>query len=387
MDSKSLLRAFTMTTVALCLSCPISRPQPCRSHEVEFTGTYCPPGGGDCRFIEDSCVSPCTDDDDCALGYDCVWLSDDSSSRWCSPLCNDASCNRDKGEGERHDRECDTSGGCRAVECGRYVQCDGAMICDPNVRKCYPENGACSASADDPCPEFEVLEPVCEDGWCQVNSDRTGTVSGLEVESDMRIEVEQPATGSTFSSYEEVTLDWVAVDGDVILLVFADEPENADDLREMAIWGRSLSRGAQRSVSLADGHSIVDGEWLPFDEETIPTRRPLYLLVQSVDRGRLLAISDLIPFRIEDAWPGHDAECDADDFGDINGQSCRNPAAVQVCVQEWEDGEYVNRCRVVCLSQADCRHLCTEDDNCADRYVCQQPRDDVGLPTCEPTSR
>ena len=275
--------------------------------------------------------SSCMVDSDCGLDQIC-----DKGNQTC--VCDQSKCVA----GE----ECLSPGGsCAKVECGQVVMCDGAKICDISTHRCYASSGSCNQDSD--CPRFgdvaaATTTPTCLAGFCQLVP-RAPTFSWLSPLTVPKLSIASPQVAGRY------TADTLRIQFPLgnpapafIALLLQDLPTDALQVMEDAVWGLTIPAGtAQRDFGYADGVAIKDGVWL-----SAPGQAPtgtVYLVVEALRQGEVLALSDLITFRLNgDPWsqPG-------DSCGLLDAGACQNPARPQVCAPD-------SKCHALCLSDLDC---------------------------------
>lgn len=273
------------------------------------------------------------------------WQSCDPTGRC---VCDDARCNAHWADtSDRY--ECTSAqGSCVEVECGDIVTCEGsAEVCDPRVNACYPSNGACATITD--CPQFGIRDTArgdveCEEGFCRARP-LLEAIRLPETAAVPLLRVSDPSPGAVLDAAADMALSWEPGEaaGDIVLIL-EGLPERIEDALDHAIWGVVRSGTQAPSATWAEGVAIVEGQWQDAPPSAPPTGGPYYLLVQSVEKGQLLGLSDLVPFAIgQDAWPGDRAACA--DQGVVAGE-CFHPTRLMTC----RGGQ----CRTICASNADC---------------------------------
>lgn len=273
---------------------------------------------------------PCLNDAGCAAGHRCTGGT-------CGASCEQALC--------AARTECLTAeGDCTAVQCGRATPCeDPTKLCDSFENRCYDMSGSCP---DGVCPQFGGMlarfgSVACSAGFCSIQAKPLGGVPGLTDQVNVRITA--PAVGEGFADQGTISIRWEwASQAAAIALVLDDVPSAPADILAHAIWGVSRKANSVTDLGWADGVEIRGGIWQRAPSPA-PLGKPLYLLVQFVREGQLIAASALVPFRVGAAWPAQGDACT--DEGAFPG-SCANPAAVQAC--------YRGICRRACLSNRDC---------------------------------
>jgi hypothetical protein len=310
--------------------------------EVCVTKTVCDDEG--CFEQEDHCEDACTPG--VAGG-----LLACEPGRLCQPYKDKGICDSCQNERCAARQEC-VANACRPVQCGVVTPClDTTQFCDPFVRACYPGNGACSTTSE--CPQFDkrALETArleCTTGFCSLTPRLRAPIMGLETEQTL--EMLSPRPGQQFDSEETFSISWAGPSADAIVLVLGDVPKFSQDVNKMALWGASLTATSPPVLHVSDGVEILEGIW-GGPASSLPHDRPLYALVQLVERDRLVAASPPIPFTLGRQWLTPGERCEASES--IPG-ACENPAYVQACIE--------NRCRVLCASDRDClpwRQACT----------------------------
>jgi hypothetical protein len=253
---------------------------------------------------------------------------------------------------------CTAGGYCVSVSCAPGIPCiDPQRICDNASNACVSPTGACDAMT--PCPVFDqrlldVGTAACTSGYCRLAPFPPAAIAGLEPTRTTTIEIDSPRTAigaarnvEEYADEQQAQFEWVWTDTPVIAVVLDALPRSASDVSMHAIWGVSYPAPttlveSTRRVSWSEGVAIHGGQWLAASEPA-PRDVPLYFLVQAVQTGGLVALSEPTPFSIGHAWKGRGDACS--DVGALPG-SCEHPFRVQTCFQ--------GACSVVCASRFDC---------------------------------
>ena len=299
--------------------CVDGRCSPC------VTDAFCATSGGYC--VQGSCAQ-CRADADCPAGEGC-------DSGTCALRCDVLSCSPDQA--------ClDPFGTCRSVECSDRKACDNGDVCVQFG--CYDRTGRCSPTA--PCPIFrpqdapQVPTECGAAGRCRVSPAAPFLPMDLYPDSKRPIEIESPSPGKVFQAGERAEVVWASAgpESSYIVLVLTAGPADTRALPATAVWGATVREGGRRRLTWADGVVVSEGRFRRGQRWMAPPGR-YQLLVQAVRRGTLQAVSPLVPFALERAWPGEGAPC-----GDSAG--CEDPATARVC--------QAHRCRRLCASDLDC---------------------------------
>lgn len=230
---------------------------------------------------------------------------------------------------------------CTPVMCSERDPCSSGEFC--YLFECFPASGSCR---DDPCPRLpEADEVVCgPDQYCHVEQTPPPPISGLI--ADRAVPVSRPSSGETFPAEADVRFTWNAGGAAVVVLVLDAVPAWSGEVLPSAIWGLARAASASPTARWADGVAIRDEVWQAAPEPA-PEGAPLYLLVQAVHKGELVAISPLVPFIVgESGWRLPGDACDV-----TEPEPCANPGRAQTC--------YQGSCAVLCASSADCAGLPT----------------------------
>jgi hypothetical protein len=288
---------------------------------------------------------PCTDE-----GHPCVPYRDRNV---CSFECVSSACNAR--------RECRV-GECRDVECGAIVPCaNSADICDVKAFRCYPFDGRCS-SVDD-CPIYDGYWTAnanvsCAGGYCSVGlrpptpPPDLGPVPPVGIIS--------PAPGTKYLDENGVIIQWASdfagAGASTIILIVDGYPQSKNDLDNHAVWGAALRPGEAGPIMLSAGQLVSQGMWTG-QPGPLPQNRLLTVVIEIVREGQLLAVSDVIPFSIGQAWPARGDSCDPAD----GPQGCASPTEVMSC------HPLTFSCERVCASYRDCLGISPARDCAAPR--------------------
>jgi hypothetical protein len=292
----------------------------------------------------------CRQDADCPSSHTCTDGLCACDAAKCTGLCMSNVCRR-------------TSCSSANNRCGR----PGYDLCDPIADECYPENGLCEE--DDDCPTFGGVVTAygptrCgpRDTFCHALPPQSERVVSFEDTQSLPI---VPIPDHRFADSTAVHFDWPRSQLTVIASVLAKRlPIFAPDVGD-AIWAAFLGTGSA-GVSWSEG-ATPDGAVWRRPPDPLP-ETPLYFVAVGYAGSQVVAISDLIPFRVTSEWPALGELCARD-------SECWTPQDVRAC--------YEGRCVRPCLSHVDCANL--GDGRCgppmlnAARYCgVRKPEDDGG---------
>lgn len=326
------------------------------SQEWEDSKDHC-----DCYAIREVCV-----DDVCARACDTTSDCPESGQHCVHDYYYDAYCGCDPDRCDDREDCSSTVGSCVAVECSERVSCESASAyCDVERRRCYPDNGDCSAQDCPPVPaaltEFAAVD-CAKDDICEARRVSILPPFGSPRYSEP-IQVDEPQPGERAEDANEVEFAWQEFAESALVLVFDAEPSETEEFRERAVWGAAIPAGEHPRVAWQAGYPVVDGEWL------LGTPSPLspgvyYLLVQAVEAVDVMRLSPLVPFLIgedtEPPWPRPNDSCDDEGLT----EQCEHPQLPMVC-----DG-------------ANCRQLCGSAEDCLGGRACERPDERLGARMC-----
>lgn len=325
-----------------------------------------PPSCGACPdlkvCINGRCESlaSCTGDSQCVPGHPCLtyeqvraqaaalgdrWTSTtgtpDLGERglYCSPNCDSTRCPpRQECVGAQNG----VRGECRSVACGTVVRCDGDSVCDAFVNRCYPWNGECREAAS--CPQYDGLisaryQLECREQFCHIGlpPQELPDLRGLP-----ELPVLAPSDRAVLASDAELELRWPVQEPSVIALVLTAIPTRSSEIGRFAIWGAALPGSSPGALSWGEGQAIRGGTWQPRSEPA-PREIPLYLVLQAVRSGQLLAVSRPIQFLV---GQGRSFQHPGDACSPEKSQFCDGLTEPLVCLG--------GSCRVLCASHRDC---------------------------------
>lgn len=325
-------------------------------------------GPGPCAYCDDptgseacwrgpdlmTCVSSCGGPAGCRRGHPCVLYE---GRQVCSPFCTDELCGAP--DAAVPYRECSRAlGECREVVCGRRRPCDDAAeFCDLSRNECYPRDGRCKGGD---CPRLDERVATwgavaCIEGRCHLASAPPGEIAGAGV--PVGVNLSSPRPGDGFPDEKALVIEWTTTGTSVIVLVLSGAPSTIDAIRRHAVWGAVVPLGGRNRVTWAEGYAIrEDGVWDDRPGSAAPRSGDLFVLVQAVKRGKLIAVSQLVPFRVGGAF-ARAGETRCLDEGALPG-SCWHPVVLQRCT----DG----LCRALCASDANCEALLGVGRRCLD---------------------
>ncbi len=290
---------------------------------------------------------------DCLLGHDCIVfgagggvvagaggapLVDEVGE--CSLECVPALCSP---------RACvSRTGTCGSVGCQNSSECRLDEFCETSSLTCRPAAGVCRTNADCFVPNVvrSVADVAC-DRTCRLQPKRLLAPAPPFVGA-RQFDVSRPRRGDIVSELETYEFRFAPTPGPAIALILKNPTAVAARLLEDAVWGAVLPAGA-RNTSWSQGYAIEGSSWQAAGGSA-PSEGTFYFLVQVLQRGELLAHSDLIPFTVSAPPRSIGSECT--DYGVGTGE-CQNPDVVLGCI----DG----RCSQVFSSHAEC-----EPGKCAD---------------------
>jgi hypothetical protein len=306
-------------------------------------------------FIENGaalmCTSRCHSSADCYSGHSCV---EDEGIALCTPRCDSSLC--------ASGSECtEICGACQRVTCGVVVPCPNPSdVCSVEQHDCFPGSGACGATGD--CPHLHVFEIPPTSCGSSSRQSVYGAVACVNMQCSWQrapisigisgasiIDVIQPSTTTTYNNQNQIVFKWAPTGTPVILFVLNGIPDDLSNATNFVIWGDVVADISVSSVSWNMGQAVTsDGVWQP-GVPTAVTSQALYLLVEAVRGGKVVGLSNLIPFAVG-AWPEVGDACSS--TGSLPDK-CDNPGrSPQMC------------------SNGVCRRLCASDGDCPTGSTC-----------------
>lgn len=255
-------------------------------------------------------------------------------------------------------RACTSStGSCGSPTCEDSSECGALEFCESDSGLCRPSAGECRVWQDCPVSEAVRRKAVIDcDGACRLVPNATSKISapfaGLA-----GLSVTAPNAGDMVQNLATFKFKFTRSETHGFALLVPAPSDKQDEVRlEDATWGAVLAPNAG-SCTWNDGTDIANGEWRSTRSDA-PTEGTLYFIVQTVNRGKLVAYSDLTPFTIGPAAREVGDACSTDGIGG----DCAHPDKLMGC--------YRDRCTLVCASNAACAPLKCGDPIAGVRY-CQ----------------
>jgi hypothetical protein len=329
------LSALALLSAFACCSPATSNSDPCDGCPVAcFTERQCD-SQGVCSDVHIGCTESCAANADCGDGKACVPFKGALS---CDPRCQSALC--------PGDLECSTFGACMPVSCGVKPQnaCPKGQYC--GHQHCYEADGTCSRDGD--CESDGRISSVatvgCSSGTCHLTpvGDSEAPLATSATSAASRIEVDSPSRGQTFATADAVEIRWKPTAGVALVLVYDGLPVSSADMARRAIWGFASPAGGDPVARWRDGLRVQGGAW-GGSPAAPPMGRPLYVLVQGVQKGVLQEISRMVPFAVGLGWKAVGDACAESDS--VPG-SCDNPEGPRACIG--------HVCRRLCAAHVDC---------------------------------